>query len=144
MRSSNTSKPSSIPGCTPSLSGSGAPSASAGNGFVLTAGPMPGANSGLFVYTTNGAATSPIQNVYGFLCIQTGPGMLRFAGQKATGTPGACDGQLSVDFNAYFAAQTGDPALVPGARVDVQAWYRDPASPGAANLTDALTFVMCP
>jgi hypothetical protein len=139
-----TSKPSSIPGCTPSLSGSGAPSATAGSGFVLTAGPMPGANSGLFVYTTNGAASSPIQNVYGFLCIQTGPGMLRFAGQKASGTPGACDGQLSVDFNAYFAAQTNDPALVPGARVDVQAWYRDPASPGAANLTDALTFVVCP
>ena len=34
--------------------------------------------------------------------------------------------------------------LIPGASVDIQAWYRDPANPGGANLTNAGTFVMCP
>jgi hypothetical protein len=51
---------------------------------------------------------------------------------------------MSVDFNLYYATQSGDPSLVPGATVDLQAWYRDPADAGGADLTNAGAFVMCP
>ena len=36
------------------------------------------------------------------------------------------------------------PALVAGASVDLQAWYRDPPNPGGANLTEAGHFSICP
>jgi len=138
-----TSKPSSLPGCVPALQASGTPSASAGSGFVVRAAPLPGSKVGLFVYTTQGAAQTPLQLAYGWLCISTS-GLRRIASQLSTGTPGLCDGELSVDFNHYYATQGGDPTLVPGASVDLQAWYRDPQSAGGANLTNAGTFHMCP
>jgi plastocyanin len=138
-----TSRPSSLPGCVPAVDATGTPSASAGSGFTVRATPVLGAKVGLFVYTTQGAAQSPLSLPYGSLCIATG-GVRRIAAQSSGGTPGACDGQLAVDFNQHFASQTKDPTLVPGARVDLQAWYRDPANPGGANLTEAGTFYMCP
>ena len=139
-----TSKPSSLPACVPTISASGTPSASAGSGFLLQAGPLPGAGVGLFVYTTNGAAQSPVQNAYGWLCLQTGTGLFRISTQPTGGNPGTCNGQMAIDFNQYYSVQVMDPRLVPGARVDIQAWYRDPPSAGGANLTEAGRFYMCP
>jgi hypothetical protein len=138
-----TSKPSSLAGCTPTIGFSGAPSLSAGSGFVVSAGPAPGGNNGLFLYTTQGAAAVPANLPFGFLCIQS-PGFFRFAAQLGGGTPGLCNGQYSVDFNTYAATQVIDPLLVAGASVDLQCWYRDPPNPGAANLTNAGSFVLCP
>jgi alpha-tubulin suppressor-like RCC1 family protein len=138
-----TSKPSSIPGCVPGLRSRGMPSASSSKGFLLTASPLPGQSLGLFLYTTGGAATAPIQNSYGFLCIEP-LGIQRVASQGSAGTPGSCDGALELDFNTYFAQQTTNPGLLWGSSVDVQAWYRDPPNPGGANLTDAGHFVVYP
>lgn len=137
-----TSKPSSISGCVPVLQATGTPNASSGSGFVVSTTPTLGAKAGLFIYTTQGPLGTPISNPYGFLCI--GTGLKRIASQNSGGTPGLCDGQLQVDFNLYYATQTGDPSLVPGATVDLQAWYRDPADPAGANLTNTGAFVMCP
>jgi hypothetical protein len=105
---------------------------------------VPGGNPGLFLYTTNGAATTPIQNAYGFLCIQSGPGMFRIGFQTGSGTSGVCDGSYVMNFNQYLAAQTQDPNLGAGSDVDVQCWYRDPPNPGTANFTQALRFTVCP
>jgi plastocyanin len=138
-----TSRPSSIPGCTPAIGYSGAPSLAQGSGFDVTAGPMPGSKLGLMVYTNSGAAANPVSNAFGFLCINT-QGVFRFGTQSTGGTSGSCNGQMSVDFVAFALAQTQNPNLVAGASVDVQAWYRDPANSGGANLTDALHFVLCP
>jgi hypothetical protein len=138
-----TSKPSSLPGCVPTLQAAGTPSATAGSGFVVSTTPTLGAKVGLFIYTTQGPAGTPGTTPFGFLCIGPG-GIRRFASQNSGGTNGLCNGTLQVDFNLYFATQTGDPSLVAGASVDLQAWYRDPVDPAGANLTNAGTFVMCP
>lgn len=139
-----TVKPSSIPGCSPSFTTLGTPSASAGSGFTIQCAPVPGTNVGLYVYTTNGAAAVPINNSFGWLCIQTGPGLFRTPATTAGGTVGVCNGSYDIDFNLYFATQTADPNLVAGATVDAQVWYRDPPNPGTANLSGAIHFQMCP
>lgn len=139
-----TSKATSILGCLPAISFAGTPSASAGSGFDVLAGPVPGGNPGLFLYTTNGAATTPVQNAFGFLCITTGSGLFRIANQPSGGNNGVCNGQYSVDFNLHVATQGQDAALVAGAQVDLQAWYRDPPNVGTANLTEAGRFTLCP
>jgi Peptidase family M28 len=138
-----TSKAASIPGCVPTLSYAGAPSASAGSGFTLSAGPVPGLKPGLWLHTTQGAAVTPIQNAFGFLCINTN-GMQRFQPGPSNGSNGLCDGQYAFDFNQWVATQTQNPSLVAGATVDVQCWYRDPPSAGGANLTNAMHFLLCP
>lgn len=137
-----TSKPTSLLGCVPSLAASGVPSVSASDGFDISASPTPGGNPGLFLYTTNGAATSPLFTPFGTLCIQTA-GMFRIGFQQSPGSFSACDGFYKLDFNAY-AATGQDPALVAGARVDLQVWYRDPLNFGAANLTEAGYFTLLP
>jgi hypothetical protein len=139
-----TAKTTSIPGCAPSFALNGVPSASAVNGFTVQVNDVPGGNPGLFLYTTNGAATTPIQNAYGFLCIQSGPGMFRIGFQTGSGTSGVCNGTYGMNFNQYLAAQTQDPNLGAGSDVDVQCWYRDPPNPGTANFTQALRFTVCP
>jgi hypothetical protein len=139
-----TAKTTSIPGCAPSFALNGVPSASAVNGFTVQVNDVPGGNPGLFLYTTNGAATTPIQNAYGFLCIQSGPGMFRIGIQSGSGTSGVCNGSYGMNFNQYLAAQTQDPNLGAGSDVDVQCWYRDPPNPGTANFTQALRFTVCP
>jgi len=139
-----TAKASSLPSCTPTINASGSPSTSAGSGFVVSCSPVPGGpNPGLFIYTTNGALASPVSNSYGFLCISPGNGLFRIAAQGGTGTIGVCNGSYSVDFNSHYATQVIDPFLVPGSRVDIQGWYRDPPNPGTANLSDAGVFYMC-
>jgi hypothetical protein len=124
-----------------SLTSTGTPSASAGSGFVITAGPAPGVNPGLFIYSTQGALGSPLNTPFGFICISS---FLRLPGQSAGGTPGVCNGQYQIDFNQYFATQVIDPSLVAGATVDIQVWHRDPPNPGTANTSEAGSFVMCP
>ena len=138
-----TSKPASIPSCTPTLSFAGVPSATAGSGFTVTAGLLPGVKQGLWIHTTQGAAGTPINNAFGWLCINT-TGMFRFQPMVSTGTNGVCNGQLSFDFNTWAATQTQNPSVIAGATVDLQAWYRDPPNPGGANLTNAASFTLCP
>ncbi len=140
-----TAKPTSIPGCLPALSLSGVPSATAGSGCTVVAGPVPGNMVGLFIYTTAGAAVPPVQNAYGWLCLKTGPGFFRILpALNSGGASGVCNGALAFDFNLYAATQTQNPALVAGATVDLQAWYRDPPNPGGANLSGAASFSVCP
>jgi hypothetical protein len=85
----------------------------------------------------------PLSTELGFLCIQRAS-FCRIALQVAGGSAGVCNGQYTVDFNAYAATQTLDPLLTAGATVDLQAWYSDPPNPGGANLTNAGRFVLGP
>jgi len=138
-----TSKPSSIPGCVPTISFSGAPSLAQGPGkFFVRAGSAPGNKIGLFFYSKNGSLGTPIQNTFGTICI--GSGVTRFGSQLGGGTNGACNGQYQVDFITYAKTPPQNQVLVPGVSVDLQAWYRDPPNPGAANLTNAGHFVLFP
>ncbi len=126
-------------GCLPSVSASGAPSASAAGGFVIRAGTVQPAHIGIFFYGTSGPASTPFQG--GFLCVK--PPILRTPGQIAGGN-GPCGGTYAFDFNSY-AASGADPLLVAGASVNGQFWFRDPPEPiSGTGLSDAIAFSLCP
>ena len=125
-------------GCTPSIGSTGSPSASAGSGFVVSTTNDLDNKFGLFFYSKTGANSAPFQG--GFLCGM--PPLTRTAVQNSGGTP-PCTGAYSIDFNAYIASGK-DPALVSGQSAWLQKWSRDPASPSTTNLSDAITFTICP
>jgi hypothetical protein len=70
------------------------------------------------------------------------PPLVRTPVQNSGGTP-PCGGAYTLDFNAYIAGGA-DPALVSGQQVWVQTWSRDPGAASTTNLTDAITFTICP
>jgi plastocyanin len=127
--------------CTPAIGSSGLPSASAGNGFAITAANIINQKFGLFFYGTNGQLASPFQG--GFLCAKapTKRTPVQSSGGSAAGSD--CTGSYSIDFNAWIASGI-DPALMAGTAVDGQYWSRDPQGSFGTNLTDAIHFVICP
>jgi hypothetical protein len=126
-------------GCLPVLSTSGTPSASAGSGFMVKAAQIQAGKAGIIFYSTNGAAAVPFQG--GLLCVKAP--VKRTPGQHSGGTP-PCGGLFSFDFNAFLSAGS-NPALVAGAVVHAQYWFRDPAHPvNGSGLTAGVTFTFCP
>jgi hypothetical protein len=66
--------------------------------------------------------------------------------QGSGGAPGMCDGALASDWNAFVATHPsalGVP-FTAGDQVRAQAWFRDPPSPKTTNLSNALSFYVCP
>jgi len=125
-------------GCVPALTFLGAPSASAPNGFLVSARALVPNVPGLFFYSKNGPAALPFQGAV--LCVA--PPLVRTTA-ALTGGAAACSGQLTIDFNAWMAAGA-DPALGAGSAVWMQGWSRDVASPSGTSLSDALRFEVCP
>ena len=142
-----TAKTTSVAGCLPAIHATGTPSASASTGFTLASGPVPGGNLGIFFYGHSGS-TPAAATAFGDLCIDTSVASFRTTTLQGGGTAGTCSGNLTLDWNAYAQMPStiqSDPlATVPGTTVDGQFWYRDPPNPGAANLTDAIRFVVGP
>ena len=124
-------------GCLPAIVTSGSPSAGAGSGFHVTAVQVERGKTGLLFYGTNGAASQPLQG--GFLCVQ--PPLKRLPAQSSGGS-GPCSGTLDYDFNAWIASGA-DPALVAGATVHAQFWFRDPLSPSGTGLSGGVAFTLC-
>lgn len=135
-------EPTSVAGCTPSVSLTGAPSATAGSGAILSSGSIPGGNLGIFFYAHNGPGAVTMLP-FGDVCFDLTGGTFRGPPIIGGGTAGVCDGNLSFDWNAY-AIGAGGAAVVPGNTVDGQFWYRDPPSPNGAgaNFTEAIGFVI--
>jgi hypothetical protein len=135
-------------GCVPAIQGSGAPSASAGAGFTVSATQVRNNKPGLLFYSTQGANSAPFQG--GTLCVA--PPIKRTPAQSAGGNPGGqdCSGQYALDFNAFAAGAAGGnpvPALSePGTEVWCQWWGRDQGFPAPNNttLSDGLHFQICP
>jgi hypothetical protein len=126
-------------GCTPTLSVSGTPSASASSGFTILASQVEAKNFGIFFFGTSGPASIPFQG--GFLCVQSP--VTRVAPQPAGGSA-ACSGAYSLDFNAWLAANRPD-LRAPGESFYAQCWFRDPPDPvSGTGLTDAVWFVLAP
>jgi len=132
-----TSKPSSIPGCVPSLSGSSATHSKGGGAgsYTVTASPVPGGNGkpGILIYTKAGLLGTPANTPFGFLCLS---GFLRAGNfpQQCGGTNGTCSGTYNWDLGAMA------PSLnyAAGDTLHIQAWYRDPTNPGTANFTEGI------
>jgi hypothetical protein len=133
----------SVRGCVPSISGTGIPSVDAGSGFQVAVGNLPGQRFGtifygFFSYITPWAPGSP-----SYKCVAS---PVQRTGSTNTGaTAASCNGSLSLDFNAWIAANPnalGAPFLQ-GQTIRAQAWYRDPAAPGQTSLSDALAFTLC-
>ena len=124
-------------GCVAWMGFQGTPSASAGSGFDVRADGLLAQRRGMLFYGTGGSWGRPLAPG-GYLCLQ--PPMRRLA-QGSTGGASGCDGSLSRDFNAWITSG-GDPSLVAGQSVYVQAWFRSTVS--GSQLSDALAFLIGP
>jgi hypothetical protein len=130
-------------GCTASVTVGGIASASAPTGFSIQATGVEGGQNGIFYYGLNGRQSVPwAANSY--QCVQ--PPVKRTGGRMASsGTPGQCDGVLTVDMNSFWSSKPlQNPG--PGTVVDAQFWYRGPTVQfaGSATLSDAIEFEVCP
>lgn len=130
-----TSKPSSLPGCTPTFSIPVTAVTKGGTQTInATAGPAPGFGNkpGILIFSKVG--TTPGTNTqFGWLCLQS---FLR-AGAFPTlpgGTSGQCNGLYTWNLQTIV---NGLPQLAAGNTTWWQAWYRDPTNPpGGANFTN--------
>ena len=130
-------------GCTPTLSTSGTPSATAATGFVVSASGIEGNKDGLFFFGTNGKQSTSWGNGTSFQCVI--PPVIRTGLQLGNGSSGFCDGSFSQDLTAVWAAKPSKNPGV-GAQVQMQLWYRDPqnTSNQTTSLSDAIEFEVCP
>jgi Tol biopolymer transport system component len=127
-------------GCTPSISSSGSPSASAGSGFTIGVKRLVSSTFGLFFYSTQRPLLAPFQGSY--LCMELP--IWRMALQPTGGNTAVdCTGGLQVDFNAWIASGA-DPSLVAGENVCIQAWSRDAGAVTTTNLSNAIVFAIGP
>lgn len=124
-------------GCVPLMASTGTPSATAGAFHVLASRVEP-FQLGVLFRGTSGPLAQPFQG--GFLCVA--PPVVRLAPQGSGGA-GACSGTYSVDFGAHIQGG-GDAAMVAGAQVWVQFWFRDPGAFTGTGLSGGLTFTICP
>jgi hypothetical protein len=133
-------------GCTATMAAVGSPSASQGSGFTLSASGVEGVKSGLIFYGITAALANPWAGgaSSSFLCVKAPT--QRTPAQQSGGTAGACDGTLSLDWNAYVANNPGalGTPFTPGQVVWSQAWYRDPPSPGTTSLSNGMRFTVGP
>lgn len=129
-------------GCVASISGNGTPSASSSSAFSITVAGVEGQKQGILYYGVNGATAVPWGAGSSLLCVR--PPTQRTGSQFSGGAAGACNGVLSLDWNAWVSANPsalGQPLTV-GATVWAQGWFRDPPAPKTTNLSNALEFTL--
>lgn len=132
-------------GCVPSIAGIGTPSASAGSGFTIRTTNVEGQTTGLIFYGLSGAFATPWAPMSSsFFCLVTPT--QRTPIQGSGGTAGACNGMIQIDWNAYIASTPGalGTPFSAGDQVWTQLYYRDLPAPRATNLSNGLTFLVCP
>jgi len=130
-------------GCASTLSATGVASAANAASYVLRASALDGQRSGLLFYGFSGATATP-WGPSGWLCVKAPT--QRTSSQSSGGALGACDGQLTLDWNAFVAghpAALGAP-LQGGETCFAQAWWRDPPSAKSTALSNAWAFVVTP
>jgi len=141
-----TSKQNSL-GCTPLIAGLGTASASASNGFTLSASNVRNNKSGLLFYGVSGRSGAAFQG--GFLCVKA-PIKRTPAVNSGGGGGNTCLGVYSIDMNAFARGALGGtplPALsVAGTLVNCQWWGRDPGfvAPNNTTLSGGLEYLICP
>jgi hypothetical protein len=130
-------------GCTPALSMTGSADASAGSGCTLSTVNVIGNKFGVYFHSLVGAQAAPFHG--GFLCVKAPikriPPLVNTGG--TVGSTTLCDSSVTQDFNARIASGI-DPALTAGAPVWIQGWARDTAPFLGVQLSDAMSFTICP
>jgi hypothetical protein len=130
-------------GCVAAISASANPSVTFANACNISVASVEGQKSGLIFYSVSGQLIQA-WNTSSFLCVKAPT--QRSNTQVSGGTVGACDGTLSLDWNAFQAANPtalGNPWSA-GNKVQVQAWFRDPPAGKATNLSDAVELTYAP
>ena len=130
-------------GCQALLSAAGVPSSGAASGFTLSASGAEGQKFGLFFFGTAGRDLLPWGSTSSFKCVAFPAA--RGALISSSGTSGTCDGSFTYDLAARWTAKPNqNPG--PGAVVQAQLWFRDPAGAGNPKtaFSDALEFTVCP
>ena len=137
-----TSKPSSIAGCIPTLTGSGTVVSKTSGTYTVTAAPVPGGagRPGLLIWTRNGLLATPASTVFGFLCLSQFQRAGNFPAVPG-GTSGVCDGAYTWPFQTIVASF---PNIQPGDSLHVQGWYSDLGfpPPGNANFTNGIGVIV--
>lgn len=130
-------------GCTPAMSATGTPSASATSGFTVSCTGVEGQKFGLIYYGISGKQALPWHGGPSFFCVKTP--VQRTPSANSGGTVEVCNGAFSIDFLAYVSANDllGEPFSA-GDMLWFQTWYRDPPSPGTTNLSNGLQVTMSP
>jgi subtilisin-like proprotein convertase family protein len=130
-------------GCNATISASANPSVSLANACTISVTNVEGQKTGLVFYSITGRATLA-WNASSFLCVKAPT--QRSGPQSSGGTVLACDGTLSLDWNAY---QLSHPTALgqpwsSGDVVQVQAWFRDPPAGKSTNLSNAIEMTYAP
>ena len=130
-------------GCVATITANSAPSVTAANACNITVANVEGQKSGLIFYSITGQ-NAGAWNATSFLCVKSPT--QRTGTQISGGNVNACDGSLTLDWNAFQSANPtalGNP-WSSGAVVQVQAWFRDPPAGKATNLSDAIEMTYLP
>jgi len=136
-------------GCSPAISSTGIPSATAASGFIVLCTNTYNQKLGLLLYSIHGRAATPFQG--GILCLGA-PVDRTVASVSGGHLPQAhdCSGVYRIDMNAFArGARRGEPLpglSQVGARITCQWWARDPgfAAPNASALSNALEYEIGP
>jgi hypothetical protein len=133
-----TSKPSSIPACVPTLSGTGSTVSKTTGTYTVTATPVPGGagKPGILIWTKNGLLATPVNTSFGFLCLAQFQRAGNFPSSPG-GTNGLCNGTYNWPFQSIVASFG---TISAGNTLHVQGWYRDSGfpPPGNANFTNGI------
>jgi hypothetical protein len=137
----------SVGGCSASLSWSGDPSSSAISGFTIS---MVGADAQRAVVMAYSMAPSNTPFSFGSTsrqCLAAPRQRLIRPPDSTGGTPGLCNGQVTIDLQLALGALSGPPLgpMFPGVSLYVQGWYRDSGngSSGVAS-SDGLCVTLTP
>jgi hypothetical protein len=129
-------------GCTPSISMSGVPRASFSGACTITVNNVEGAKQGLIFYGTGRVAL--LWGTSTYLCVKSPTQRTAIVGSGGVG--GQCNGQLSIDINAFWAANSGafGQPITAGQLFEFQGWFRDPPAAKTTNVSTALEVIVCP
>ncbi|MBL8802775.1 MAG: delta-60 repeat domain-containing protein [Planctomycetes bacterium] len=131
-------------GCTPTMSASGVASAAATNGYFVTTSNIEGQRQTNTFYSLLGPKTPATPFGAGLLCVKAPT--QRIGSVQASGTPGLCDGTVSIDVLAWAQSHPNGQGVpyTAGTTLNFQCAIRDPLSPGTRVMSDALQVTLLP
>jgi hypothetical protein len=133
-------------GCNATISASAQPSASQASPCTLTVANVEGQKQGLVFYGLDNSSFTPLPWGTGtsWLCVKAPT--QRTPNVSTGGLAGACNGVITLDWDAYLSANpsTLGAPFSAGQKIYAQAWFRDPPAPKTTNLSDAVELTVQP